>query len=136
MSRTRIAAPHTGRVVPAGWHAVTPRLVARDAAGLVAFIGAVFDADTAALADGPCIVTIGDSKLMVSEAGMRTACPAFLHVYVSDADAVHARALAHGATPLEPPLDTPYGDRRCMFSDGWGNTWQAAVHGGAGRPAA
>jgi uncharacterized glyoxalase superfamily protein PhnB len=125
-------------IVPAGWQAVTPRLVARDAARLVEFICAVFDADAREVAGGPAIVTIAGSKLMVSEAGTRSPCPAFLHVYVADADALHGRALAQGATAVEPPLDTPYGDRRCMFTDAWGNTWQAAVHGGArrGAPAA
>jgi len=34
---------------------------------------------------------------------------AFLYVYVDDADAAHARALAAGAVTLGPPLDTPYG---------------------------
>jgi uncharacterized glyoxalase superfamily protein PhnB len=130
------AASRTDRIVPAGWHAVTPRIVAQDAAGLVAFIVAVFDAEATAVTGGPGIVTIGDSKLMVSEAGVRPPGPAFLHVYVADADAIHARALARGAIAIEPPLDTPYGDRRCMFTDAWGNTWQAAVHGGAGRPVA
>jgi uncharacterized glyoxalase superfamily protein PhnB len=124
--------PRNDPVVPAGWHAVTPRLVARDAARLVAFIRTVFEADVQEVAGGPSIVTIAGSKLMVSEAGMRPPCPTFLHVYVADADELHRRALAHGATALEAPLDTPYGDRRCMFTDTWGNTWQAAVHGGAG----
>jgi uncharacterized glyoxalase superfamily protein PhnB len=124
------------RIVPDGWHAVTPRLVVHDAAGLVAFIRAVFDAGWREVAGGPDIVTIGDSLLMVSEAGVRPPCPAFLHVYVPDADELYRRALAHGATSIEAPLDTPYGDRRCMFTDTWGNTWQAAVHAGAGaRPA-
>ncbi|MBS0445170.1 MAG: VOC family protein [Proteobacteria bacterium] len=130
-----VDAPRPEPVVPAGWHVVTPRLVAKGASELVAFISVVFDADVAAVGDGPSIVAIGDSKLMVSEAGTRPPSLAFLHVYVADADAVHDRALAHGATSLEPPLDTPYGDRRCMFEDGWGNVWQAAVHGEAKRDA-
>jgi uncharacterized glyoxalase superfamily protein PhnB len=129
-------ASRPGHLVPPGWHAVTPRLVARDAPRLVAFIRVIFEAEAAAIEDGPSIVAIGDSRLMVSEAGVRPPATAFLHVYVADVDAVHRRALAHGATELEPPLDTPYGDRRCMFEDAWGNTWQAAVHGGAGRTTA
>jgi uncharacterized glyoxalase superfamily protein PhnB len=47
-------------------------------------------------------------------------------VYVGDADAVYRRALAAGATSLEEPLDTPYGDRRAMVRDPFGNIWQIA----------
>jgi len=35
-------------------------------------------------------------------------------------------ALERGATSIEPPLDTPDGDHRCMIKDNWGNTWQIA----------
>jgi PhnB protein len=32
-----------------------------------------------------------------------------------------------GALSLEAPSDTPYGDRRGMEKDSWGNTWQIAT---------
>jgi uncharacterized glyoxalase superfamily protein PhnB len=35
-----------------------------------------------------------------------------------------------GARSLEEPFDTPYGDRRCMIEDKWGNTWQIATQMG------
>ena len=31
---------------------------------------------------------------------------------------------------LEAPREMPYGDRRAMVRDRWGNTWQIATHGG------
>lgn len=52
---------------------------------------------------------------------------AFLYVYVADADAVYRRALDAGARCLEQPSEMPYGDRRCMVEDQWGNTWQIAA---------
>ncbi len=52
--------------------------------------------------------------------------PAFLYVYVDDADAAYRRALAAGAVALEEPFDTPYGDRRAMVRDPFGNVWQIA----------
>lgn len=67
---------------------------------------------------------------MVSEVGDREAHQAFLYVYVADVDAAYKRALEEGARSIEKPFDTPYGDRRCMIEDGWGNTWQIAVHAG------
>jgi uncharacterized glyoxalase superfamily protein PhnB len=32
-----------------------------------------------------------------------------------------------GAQSSEAPLNTPYGDRRGMVKDWWGNTWQIAT---------
>lgn len=66
---------------------------------------------------------IGDSLLMVSGTGPREAFPAFLYVYVEDADATCQRALNAGAVLLEAVWDTPYGDRRGMVRDRWGNVW-------------
>jgi uncharacterized glyoxalase superfamily protein PhnB len=48
-------------------------------------------------------------------------------VYVSDTDATYRRAIENGARSLEAPVETPYGDRRCMIEDRWGNTWQIAT---------
>ena len=36
------------------------------------------------------------------------------------------RALDAGAVSLEAPLDTPYGDRRAMVQDAFGNVFQIA----------
>ena len=63
---------------------------------------------------------------MVSPATERDLFPAFLYIYVEDADVAFRRALAAGATTLEPPLDTPYGDRRAMVRDPFGNVFQIA----------
>jgi len=113
--------------VPEGWHTVTPRIVAENARQLVAFIKRVFGATGEVLAERPSEVWIGDSVIMISDAGARGPMGAFLYVYVEDADAVYQRAIDAGAQSLEAPLDTPYGDRRCMIADRWGNIWQIAT---------
>jgi uncharacterized glyoxalase superfamily protein PhnB len=115
---------------PPGWTTVTPRIVARDAGALVKFLERVLGASGELDDSAPCILTIGDSRVMVSEAGARPPMGAFLYVYVDDADAAHRRAVEAGARSIEAPFDTPYGDRRCMFEDRWGNTWQVAVYKG------
>lgn len=69
---------------------------------------------------------VGDSLVLVTEAGERELFPAFLYVYVPDADYAYTRAIAAGATSLEQPLDTPYGDRRAMVRDPFGNVFQIA----------
>ena len=105
-----------------------PRLVAVDAKGLVAFIKEVFGATGTYQEDRPAEMKIGRSIIMVTDAGVREPAPGFLYVYVADADKTYGRALAAGARSLEEPTDQPYGDRRGMVRDRWGNTWQIATH--------
>jgi uncharacterized glyoxalase superfamily protein PhnB len=47
-------------------------------------------------------------------------------VYVDDADATYERAVLAGASTIEAPLDTAYGDRRAMVRDAFGNLFQIA----------
>ena len=117
--------PH---LFPEGWHTVTPRLVVRNAKQLVEFLKQVFGATGEYQAERPSVMPIGDSVLMVSETVIRSPMPAFLYLYVSDTDATYQRAIEAGARTLETPFDTPYGDRRCMVEDEWGNTWQIATY--------
>ena len=114
--------------VPEGWHVVTPRIVVHDAQKFVEFLRKVFGATGEYLQSRPSVISIGDSMVMISEPGIRTSMTAFLYVYVSDPDTTYRRALDAGARSLEEPFDTPYGDRRCMVEDAWGNTWQIATH--------
>jgi uncharacterized glyoxalase superfamily protein PhnB len=116
--------------IPAGWHSVTPRLVAHDPAALVGFLRAAFGADGEFADDRPAMMRIGDSNIMVSGAGPRGAKSGFLYVYVDDVDATYTRALAAGAVSVEAPIDLPYGDRRAMVTDPCGNDWQIATHTG------
>ncbi len=114
------------RAVPPGFHSVTPRRVVSDVVAEVEFLRAVFDATGETHTDRPAEMHIGDSIVMVSPAGERDAFPAFLYVYVDDADATYRRALAAGAESLEEPRQTPYGDRRAMVGDRYGNIFQIA----------
>ena len=47
-------------------------------------------------------------------------------IFVNDADETYRRAINAGATSVEAPLDTPYGDRRGMVRDPFGNVFQIA----------
>ena len=114
---------------PNGWHTVTPRIVISDPQSLIKFLRAVFDATGEFRASAPAEIRIGDSVIMISDgASLRVDMPAFLYVYVANADTTYERAIAAGATSLEPPAEMPYGDRRAMVRDHWGNTWQIATH--------
>ena len=121
--------------LPRGWHAITPRIVVDDVAGMVEFLRDVFGAIGDVVPDRPAVLSIADSRIMVSGAGPRPVTPAFLHLYVEDVDATYHRAVLRGARSLEAPVDMAYGDRRVMIEDSWGNVWQiAAAQRGAPSP--
>jgi len=113
--------------IPDGWHTVTPRLVVSDAAQLVHFLKQVFGASGEFQSERPSVIKIGDSLIMISSAGPREAMTSFLYVYVNDVDETQRLAVDAGAKSLEEPWDTPYGDRRGMIQDPWGNIWQIAA---------
>jgi PhnB protein len=112
---------------PLGWHTITPRIIARDAEGLVGFVKQVFGAAGDYRSEAPAELRVGDSIIMISEAGIRDPMPACLYVYVRSADETWQRAVKAGAQSLESPSNMPYGDRRAMVKDQWGNTWQIAT---------
>ncbi|MEQ8859963.1 MAG: VOC family protein [Pseudomonadales bacterium] len=64
-------------------------------------------------------------RLSVDERQQTTA---FLYVYVEVKDLALRKAVSLGAKVIEPPMEVPYGDRRAMFEDPWGNRWQIATH--------
>ncbi len=109
-----------------GYHSVTTRIVVDDVGAQVDFLRSVFDATGEVVPGRPAEILIGDSLVMVTGTTERDRFPAFLYVYVDDADARYERALAAGATSIEAPLDTPYGDRRAMVRDPFGNVFQIA----------
>ena len=113
--------------VPDGWHTVTPRIVVQDVQGLVRFVKQIFNATGRYQKTRPSEIRIGDSIVMVSGVDVRRPMTAFLYVYVPDVDATYRRAVRAGVRVLEAPTDFPYGDRRCMVEDRWGNTWQIAT---------
>jgi uncharacterized glyoxalase superfamily protein PhnB len=120
---------------PEGYHSVTPYLVVEGASRLIEFLEEVFDAEVkerlAAPGDliGHAALRIGDSIVMLGDArGEHTPMPAMLYVYVEDVDASYQRALAAGATQIQPVADQFYGDRSGGVRDPCGNVWWIATH--------
>jgi len=125
-------ASKASRLQPNGWPTVIPRMFTSDVAGVVGFLKSVFDAEGDMPAGAPAVVRIGDSAIMVSDGGgTREFLPTFLYVYVGNTDRVCQRAVEAGALIIEHPTDMPYGGRRAMLHDPWGNIWQIATHGPA-----
>jgi PhnB protein len=86
---------------------------------------------------GHAELMIGDSVIMINDeypemdiVSPKTigGTPVVLTVYVDDADATFAAALAAGATELRPVEDQFYGDRSGQFLDPWGHRWNVASH--------
>jgi uncharacterized glyoxalase superfamily protein PhnB len=115
------------RFQPDGWPTVTPRIITSKPAEMVRFVKKVFRAKGKFQVNRPAEIRIGDSLLMISDGdGLREPMPAFLYVYVEDVDETYRRAVKAGAETIELPSDLPYGDRRAMMKDAWGNLWQIA----------
>jgi len=112
---------------PDGWHTVTPRIVTSEPEEMVRFVKKVFQGQGEFQVNRPAEIRIGDSLIMISDAGgLRVPVSGFLYVYVENVNETYRRAVEAGAEILEPPSDVPYGARRAMVKDAWGNLWQIA----------
>ncbi|HEX6441711.1 MAG TPA: VOC family protein [Stellaceae bacterium] len=129
--------------VPDGYPAVTPYLIVTDAAAAIAFYEQVFGAKLRLRLDGPggkighAELEIGDSLIMLADEHPEMGAlspftvggtPVGLHVYVQDADAVAAKAVAAGAALKRPVENQFYGDRLGSIVDPFGHLWQISTH--------
>ncbi|MGH2584449.1 MAG: VOC family protein [Dehalococcoidia bacterium] len=117
-------------LIPEGYHTVTPWIISRDTAGLIEFVTRAFGAvELARVQDehgviGHAEFRIGDSVVMGFDAKPEWPdTPAFLRLYVEDADAVHRRALEAGATLVTEVTHLFWGDRVGRVRDPFGNLW-------------
>jgi uncharacterized glyoxalase superfamily protein PhnB len=106
---------------------IIPRMFVADPRAAVEFLRKVFDAKGEVTDGRPADISIGDSRILISDTSERDAFPAFLYIYVADADHTYERATAAGAVSMETPRATPYGDRRAMVRDPFGNIYQIAT---------
>jgi PhnB protein len=129
--------------IPDGYHAVSPYLIVSDGAAAIAFYRNAFAAKERMRLVRPdgklghAELEIGDSLVMLADESPRHGAlsprsiggtPVSLHLYVTDVDAVFARAVAAGATELHPVADQFYGDRNGTFADPFGHRWHIATH--------
>ena len=122
--------------VPDGYTAITPYLVAEDAPRLLDFLANGFGAVERMrmpMPDGSIAhaeVEIDGAPIMLGSANAPDFPPlaAQIHLYVEDVDAVYARAVSAGGTPVAEPEDQFYGDRIARVLDTAGNHWSIATH--------
>jgi PhnB protein len=129
--------------IPDGMHSLTPHLVCDGAAAAIEFYKKAFGAVEQSRIPGPegrlvhASVLIGDSVLMLVDEwpdmgalGPKAlkGSPVTIHLYVPDADATLAQAVAAGATVTMPMADMFWGDRYGQVKDPFGHNWSIATH--------
>lgn len=138
MSKTAAVQP-----IPEGFHSITPHIVCRDASAAIDFYKRAFGATEIMRlpgAEGKLIhasIRIGDSIVMMTDempqwgavgpAELKRS-PVTVHLYVTDVDAVFAKAVAAGATATMPVTDMFWGDRYGTLRDPFGHSWAIATH--------
>lgn len=122
--------PQKPATIPEGYRAVTPFVIARDAARFLAFMAEAFGAKEIARvvgddgAIGHAETRIGDSVVMTFDAKKGWPdTPAFLRIYVEDCDRSYELAQAAGGTSVTKPTNMPWGDRVARVRDPLGNLW-------------
>jgi uncharacterized glyoxalase superfamily protein PhnB len=123
-------------IAPDGHTRVAPWVVTDDTGALFDFVTAAFDGEElarVALEDG----TIGHGEIRIGDTVVLAfdrrpdwpVMPSLLRVYVPDADAAMAAAVAHGARVVTEPVDSAWGDRGGRVRDPFGNIWWVVSRG-------
>ncbi|WP_405443551.1 VOC family protein [Streptomyces avidinii] len=118
------------RFAPEGYTSVAPWVVTDDTGALLDFITAAFDGEEIArvsVEDGSIghgEIRIGDTVVLAFDRRPDwPAMPSMLRVYVPDADAAMAAAVARGARVVTEADDSAWGDRGGRVRDPFGNIW-------------
>jgi PhnB protein len=129
--------------IPDDYPQITPYLVIDGAAAAIDFYKEVFGTTERLRMGGPdgrighAELQLGNALVMLADEypEMNIRSPRAyggsgtnVSVYVTDVDAVHAKALSLGATEDRAVQDQFYGDRTGSFTDPWGHKWSVATH--------
>jgi len=130
----------SAKPIPDGYRSITPGLTVDRGLDALAYYERAFGAEVVRklVLDGKLMhseVRIGDSLIIVAEPFPDSAAPdpaqpvpASLLLYTEDVDAVYARAVEAGATPVNEPSDQFHGDRAGSLRDPFGHRWWLATH--------
>ena len=134
--------PKATHPIPSGFSTLTVHLTVKNCSDYIDFLKRAFNAVEISRSPGPggklmhANVRIGDSILMLNdtfpEMGMPPIAegnwPLRLSLYVPDADATWAQALANGCQVVFPLQDQFWGDRYGQLRDPAGFVWAIATH--------
>ncbi|HEV2976124.1 MAG TPA: VOC family protein [Casimicrobiaceae bacterium] len=131
------------QAIPTGYAGVTSYLIIRDASRALDFYKKAFGATEllrfprpdgkighAEIKIGEGVVMLADESPAMGHKSPQTlgGTPVSLMFYVPDVDARFAKALAAGATVVNPLKDQFYGDRSGTLTDPFGHVWTIATH--------
>src|SRR4051794_14748833 len=115
--------------LPSGLTTVTPWIIGADSLAEMAYMSEAFGAEELAclrVGDGVghAEMRVGDAVVMLfdSPAGWPPT-PAFLRLFVQDADATHAAAVRAGGTSITAVTPLAFGDRVGRVRDPQGHLW-------------
>lgn len=129
--------------IPNGMHTVTPHLVCAGAAEAIEFYKKAFNAEEISRLPGQngklmhASIKVGNSTIMLADEfpdygslgpNALKGSPVTIHLYVEDADAFVARAVAAGAKVTMPVAEMFWGDRYGQFQDPFGHRWSVGTH--------
>lgn len=129
--------------IPKDMPSVTPHLVCAGAIGAIEFYKKAFGAVEGARLPGPDgklmhgMIRINGSPVMLVDENPQwgiigpkslKGTPVTIHLYVEDADAFVAKAVAAGAKITMPVAEQFWGDRYGVIEDPYGHKWSVATH--------
>lgn len=128
----------TSTPIPEGYHTATPYLIVRGAAQAIEFYKNAFGARENLRVNAPggmighAEIQIGNSRIMLADEFPQMGfkgpqslggTPTGIVLYVENADAAFAQAVAAGANVVKPMQDQFYGDRSGTVTDPFGHLW-------------
>ncbi|WP_232664455.1 VOC family protein [Pseudonocardia sp. TRM90224] len=116
--------------IPEGYTAITPWIIGPDTNGMIDYLTRAFGGVEIGRVVGEdgfighAEVRIGDAMVMLFDSRPDwPATPAFLRLYVEDADATHRGAVEEGGTSVTEVTHLAFGDRVGRVRDPFGNLW-------------
>lgn len=132
------------KVIPEGFHSLTPYLVFKDARKAIDFYKGAFNAQERFAMPGPngegvmhAELLIGNSIIMMGEENSQQQCksaetsggsPVSFYIYLKNVDEAFRIALEAGAESRMPVQDMFWGDRTGTVQDPFGYSWTLATH--------
>ncbi|MFC8797647.1 VOC family protein [Promicromonospora sp. NPDC057138] len=127
--------PDQTDATPAGYTTVAPWVVTDDTGALLDFVATAFEGEELARVVtedglvGHGEIRVGDTVVLAFDRRPEwPVMPSLLRVFVPDADAAFARAIAAGAVVVTDLDDNAFGQRGGRIKDPFGNIWWVISH--------